>query len=133
MRVSLMEGGFAALVPDSPSLPLSALEEKCLMALDPYRCPLAPEEAERRGTLSEKERYYLGRYGYHLVLDRFAFHMTLSGPLPPSPEREGFLGALERYISPAAECGYWFDSLALCRQVAREEPFVCRHVARFGS
>lgn len=81
--VPVMMDGFVALVPASPNPALNALAETCVTELDDLRAPLSQADMERRrfGQLDTRGRELLERYGYPHVLERFRFHMTLSGPV----------------------------------------------------
>lgn len=81
--VPVMMDGFVALVPASPNPALNALAEACVSELDDLRAPLTQAEIERRrpGQMDARGRELLERYGYPHVLERFRFHMTLSGPV----------------------------------------------------
>jgi hypothetical protein len=96
-------GRFVALVPDSddPFGPEADLAAFCVVRLDRFRAPLNERERERRHVqgLDEEAEAYLILYGYPWVLDRFRFHMTLTGPLD-SGEREAVQAALAGLLAP---------------------------------
>lgn len=75
--------GFVALVPSARNPALDNLAALCVTELEALRAPLTPEELQRRRpeTLDARGRELLERYGYPRVLERFRFHMTLTGPL----------------------------------------------------
>ena len=71
-------------MPARPSPALAALAGVCVIGLDRFRAPPTPEEIARRGPRPDPvARAHLARWGYPWVLDRFRFHMTLTGALPP--------------------------------------------------
>lgn len=75
-------GPFLALVPSASCPPLDRLAAACVTELDGFRAPMEPDERERRAAgLGTVERAMLDRWGYPFVLDRFRFHLTLTGPL----------------------------------------------------
>lgn len=76
----LMEG-FVALVPATPNPALNALAQACVTELDDLRAPMTEAEIKKRRPeqLDARGRELLERFGYHLVLERFRFHMTLTG------------------------------------------------------
>lgn len=90
LRVATL-GGFVALVPDQPpeaasepaAAALSALEAAVVRGLDGFRAPLDAAEIARRrpDRLDARGREHLASWGYPHVLDRFRFHMTLTGQL----------------------------------------------------
>jgi len=76
-------GGFLALVPEQEPPALAALAEACVTRLDRFRAPPeADEVAQRRAAgLDAVEAAHLMRWGYPYVLERFRFHLTLTGPV----------------------------------------------------
>lgn len=76
-------GGFIALVPVEVPGELIALEAALVRGLDEFRAPLTEAEIARRrpDKLDAGARAHLARWGYPHVLDRFRFHMTLTGSL----------------------------------------------------
>lgn len=79
--VPVLMDGFVALVPVNPNPALNALAAACVTDLDDLRAPLTAEEVARRRPeqMDARGRELLERFGYHLVLERFRFHMTLTG------------------------------------------------------
>ncbi len=75
--------GFLALVADDPPAELATLANACATRLDHFRAPPDAGELARRrgGGLDPAAEANLLRWGYPWVLDRFRFHMTLTGPL----------------------------------------------------
>ncbi|WP_062011914.1 DUF1045 domain-containing protein [Aureimonas sp. AU4] len=73
--------GFFALVPAGAEPRLDALSADAVRRFAPFRAPLTPAEIERRrpSGLTERQRTYLGRWGYPYVFEEFRFHMTLTG------------------------------------------------------
>lgn len=63
--------------------PLASLQQRAMEVVDDLRAPLTTAEMARRQaeTLDERGRALLERWGYPHVLERFVFHMTLSGPV----------------------------------------------------
>ena len=77
-------GNFVALVaPDQ--LKVAGAHEAALEAFEPLRAPLDEAEIARRhpDRLDARGLALLDAYGYPHVLERFRFHMTLSGPVAP--------------------------------------------------
>jgi len=74
---------FLALTPSTPCPALDALAARCVTEFDPYRRAPSPGELARRraGGLDAVEEMNLLRWGYPYVLERFRFHVTLTGPL----------------------------------------------------
>jgi putative phosphonate metabolism protein len=94
-------GGFLALVPAEEPSGLAALAAACVAALDGFRAPSGPEELARRRAagLDPVEEANLVRWGYPWVLDRFRFHMTLTGPVPEA-DRAAVAAALAPLVAP---------------------------------
>ena len=90
-------GGFLALVPVAERPEIAALAAACVTRLDGFRAALPPEELARRRAagVDAVEEANLRRWGYPWVLDRFRFHMTLTGPVP-----EAARAAVEAALAP---------------------------------
>jgi hypothetical protein len=59
---------------------IDALARTCVLALDPLRATLSPAEFARRTRGQDALGVWLvQQHGYALVMDRFRFHMTLTG------------------------------------------------------
>lgn len=73
--------GFVAVVPATPNPALNALAQACVTELDELRAPPAADEIARRrpDRMDTRGRELFERFGYPLVLERFRFHMTLTG------------------------------------------------------
>lgn len=84
-------GRFLALVPEEPAAGIGRLAAACVEELDLFRAPpLEAEFARRRAAgLDAAEEANLRRWGYPHVMDRFQFHVTLTGPLAEAQEAEG--------------------------------------------
>lgn len=80
-------GGFLACTPVGHCAALHALADDCVRAFDAFRAP--PDAAElgkrRAAGLTADQETMLARWGYPHVLQRFRFHMTLTGPLAGVP------------------------------------------------
>lgn len=125
--------GFVALVPARQSPCVEAVAAVCVTELDDLRAPLTPQERERRrpARLDERGLELLALYGYPYVLERFRFHMTLSGPLDT-----GRSGELVARIAPdiarlnRAEAAM-LDRLCVFHEAAPGQPFMRIHDAPF--
>jgi len=93
-------GRFLALVPEDDAA-INALAAACVTELDPFRAPPSSAELQRRRAagLDAAEEANLLRWGYPYVLDRFRFHVTLSGPLDQGQE-ERVRAILDRHPPP---------------------------------
>jgi putative phosphonate metabolism protein len=79
-------GDFVALVPAAEPAGLRELAAACVRELDDLRAPLLEAERARRRTdlLDARGIELLELYGYPHVMERFRFHMTLTGPVDPA-------------------------------------------------
>ncbi|WMS44482.1 DUF1045 domain-containing protein [Acuticoccus sp. MNP-M23] len=73
---------FIALVA-ADNAPLASLSEAALHAFEPFRAPLTAEDRARRQPerMDDRGRALLDTWGYNFVMERYVFHMTLSGPV----------------------------------------------------
>jgi putative phosphonate metabolism protein len=121
-------GGFLALVLSGPSPRMDRLAADCVRSFDVYRALPDPTELARRRArgLDPIEEANLRAWGYPYVLDRFRFHLTLTGQLADSRQVKAQLAA-----DTAAFCKepLKVDALAVFEQPAEGEPF--RLTARF--
>lgn len=83
LRLQPIGRRFLALTPSAPCPALDVLAARCVTEFDPYRREPSPDEIVRRraGGLDPVEEMNLQRWGYPYVLERFRFHVTLTGPL----------------------------------------------------
>ncbi|BBK37085.1 hypothetical protein STAQ_21630 [Allostella sp. ATCC 35155] len=117
-------GRFLALVPEAPSPTLAAVAAACVTGLDALRAPPTAAELERRrrATLDPRQEQLLARWGYPYLLDRFGFHLTLTGPLAED-ERTLVRAALAPLVAPFCRAPLPFADLALFAEPAPGEPF----------
>jgi hypothetical protein len=103
--------------------PLCEAEREVLEAFDPLRAPLTPQERARRNpeALDRRGVELLDRWGYPHVLDRFRFHMTLSGPASPDAV-DGILAAARDHFSPLLDGPHTLH-YALFREETAGGPF----------
>lgn len=111
-------GGFVALLPEGDPAALDALAAEAVRALDPLRArPEAAEIEKRRAAgLDPREEALLLRWGYPYVMERFRFHVTLSGPLPESgagAEARAVEAALGPWLGPLLPRPFVLDALSL--------------------
>jgi putative phosphonate metabolism protein len=100
MQATLL-GDFVALVPAIASHDLMALAAVCVASLDDLRTPLSEADLARRRIeeLDAREQELLHLYGYPYVLERFRFHLTLSGPVAPATAQR----VLQAVAAPVAQ------------------------------
>lgn len=106
--------GFVALVPTVPSAQLQTLAGDCVTELDWLRAPLGPGDRERRHIEPDDARgnELFERYGYPHVLERFRFHMTLTGPVDATLARQ-LVAQLARPVALLNEQPLVLDRLCL--------------------
>lgn len=117
-------GRFLALVPAGDPASIDAMAAAVVTAMEPARRPLSPTDRARRlkSPLGPRELELLDRFGYPYVLDRFSFHMTLTGPQEP-----GFLDrgrpAIEKLLADILDRPAPVTDLTLYTQADRDLPF----------
>jgi hypothetical protein len=139
LKVTLLDG-FLALQPGaaggSPGnearAAIDAVASACVRGLQQLAAPLAEEEVQRRraGGLTAEEDALMLRWGYPYVLERFHFHLSLTGLLrDAAPVAAAALHeAAVRWFAPLPPCR--FDSIALFAEPAPGADFVLlEHVA----
>lgn len=118
-------GAFVALIPESSPPALQTLAAACVSDLDDLRAPMQEDERLRRGSkdLDERALELLRTYGYPHVMERFRFHLTLTGPID---------GAVAQHIRSAlapelarlnAQAPLWLDRLCLFVEKTPGAPF----------
>ncbi len=108
------ERAFVALVPHDEVRALGALAANTVRDLDGFRA--SPSEADlarrRSAGLSARQEANLVRWGYPWVIEDFAVHMTLTGPLPAATA-EAVLNALTPAIAELTGQPVDVDALSL--------------------
>lgn len=107
-------GSFLALVPDGDADDLRSLASDTVKSFEGFRAPLTEAElAKRRAKgLSAVEDALLLKWGYPHVMDKFRFHMTLSGRLE-KPLRDEVTETLEKHLDEIALSPFTIDALSL--------------------
>jgi hypothetical protein len=122
-------GNFLALVPGGeagPCAPVDRVAEHLVRGLDGMAAPLPPAELERRRAagLTPEEDALLLRWGYPFVLNRFRFHLSLTGALRGADAAT--VDAIEKaalaMFGPLPDCP--FDAVALFAEPERGADFV---------
>lgn len=123
--------GYLALAPAAPPGELDTLAARCVRELDTVRQPMTPEERARRRPelLDDRGRELLDRWGYPHVLERFRFHMTLTGPLQAARAEAMAAALAEQLASLHREEPPVLDRLCLFHEPAPGEPFMRVHDA----
>lgn len=118
-------GDFVALVPAVATDALMMLAAACVTGLDDLRAPLSEADLARRHIehLSVREQALLQLYGYPYVLERFKFHLTLSGPVTPHAAQR----VQQAVVAPVAQLNeaapLVLDRLCLFVESAPGQPF----------
>lgn len=117
--------GFLALVEAERSPALQAFCDACVEALDAHRAPPSEAEIARRRPerLTERQRAYLQRWGYHYVFDEWWFHVTLTRRLS-AEERTAVQPALAAHLGDAPALPRRVTELCLFTQAAPGAPFL---------
>lgn len=117
--VPVFMDGFVALVPAQRHPGVDALAALCVTALDDLRAPLTADEIARRNPdrLDERGRQLLAEFGYPHVLERFRFHLTLSGPVDATTA-----GRLVAHVAPRVARLHTDEAPVLDRLCIFEEP-----------
>ena len=107
-------GRFLALTLPGATDAVNALAAACVTRLDDFRAPAGADELARRRAagLSPDEDANLVRWGYPYVLDRFRFHVTLTGRLTRE-DADAVAGMLEDWLMPLVPGVARIDDIAL--------------------
>jgi len=129
-------GSFLALCPDGDLGAINAVARACVTGLHPLAAPLSSDELARRrrkGSLSEQEDALLVRWGYPYVLERYRFHLTLTGELNrvAGETVQRFERAAQHIFAGLPACR--FDSLALYVEPMPGADFVLLERMGFGA
>lgn len=133
LKIDLL-GGFFALVPVSPIPALRGLAAQIVEEFDGFRAPMNTQERQRRleSPLDEVETAHLVQWGYPYVLDRFRFHMTLTGRVPEQ-DRARTKARLQTVFQDHLSEDYRIDNLSLFVQEHDRGDFIVRaHFALKG-
>lgn len=124
MQAALL-GNFVALIPTVIPADLMALGATCVTTLDDVRAPLTESDLARRRVdlLDAREQELLHQYGYPHVLERFRFHLTLSGPVTPSTGQRLLRAAGDPVARLNAQTPLVLERLCLFVEPAPGQPF----------
>jgi putative phosphonate metabolism protein len=121
--------GFLALTPSQPSAALAALAAACVTELDDLRAPPTAADIARRNpdALDARGRQLLAEYGYPHVLERFRFHMTLSGQIDSGTAQQWIAHLTPRVAALNATHPLILDRLCLFCETRPGSPFTRIH------
>ncbi|WP_395055885.1 DUF1045 domain-containing protein [Polaromonas sp.] len=118
-------GNFVALVPEAAPAGLHTLATACVAGLDDLRAPLSEADLARRRSagLDAREAELLALYGYPYVLERFRFHMTLTGPVDDAMAQRVRLATAANLAALNAQAPLALDRLCLFVEHDSGAPF----------
>ncbi|MEM8878935.1 MAG: DUF1045 domain-containing protein [Pseudomonadota bacterium] len=122
--------GFLAFAAPGADMSLTSTAAACVTELDSFRASASEGElAKRRAAgLNETEEANLAQWGYPYVLDRFRFHMTVTGALD-KPDRDEAKRVAEEHFADATAGTATLTALSVLKQTVLNTPF--REIARF--
>jgi putative phosphonate metabolism protein len=117
--------GFLALVPATRSPDLQDLADQCVVEFDEFRRPAGEEELARRrkAGLSPRQDELLMRWGYPYVLEEWRFHLTLTGRIAETAERNAVMNVLRQRFNGLLDRPLPVRDLCVFRQSAPDRPF----------
>ncbi len=117
---------FLALMPDAAVPGLELFAQSCMTELDGLRAPMSEAEIQKRQPhkLDARGRELLALYGYPHVLERFRFHMTLTGPVTTLEARLVTLALAPDVSRLNAASPLVLDRLCIFREDAPGLPFL---------
>jgi hypothetical protein len=122
--------GFLALCLVQDCQKMQDLAASCVMELDGHRLAEAAEKQTARAAgRPARQRDYIFRWGYPLVLEEFRFHMTLTDKLAENPLQP----AAEQYFALAAALPRLVEGLAVYVEDRKGAPFRLAQRLPFGS
>lgn len=130
LEVALLDD-FLALVPTRPDASLRSAADACVTQLHAFAEPLPPSELQRRRAagLTPEEDALLLRWGYPYVMDRFRFHMSLTGSLRDvEPDIVAALQtAARQHFAPmlASAAPLRFEAVSLFAEPSSGADFMC--------
>ncbi len=115
------------LCPEKNTQELLDLEEYCVRTFDKFRAPLTKLELARKRAeiLDVGEKENLDKWGYPYVLDRFHFHMSLTGRMNNGPEKRVIRSILARNFSTVLGKPVMFDAISIFVEPFPGHPFFC--------
>lgn len=117
-------GRFLAITLSHPSAELSDLAAACVREFDRFRALQTQQELSRRlkGSLSDREREHVQRWGYPYVFDTWKFHMSLTGSLPAA-ELPRFQKILTERFASVCDSPMLVDSICIFHEASPGSPF----------
>ncbi len=130
-------GKFLALIPAGPDPRVASVERDCVMHFDDFRAaPDAAELARRlHMSLDQVEHALLRRWGYPYVLERYRFHLSLTGSLEgiASDIQEIIAEAARAHFAAALDVALYFDAISIFKEPGPGENFLLWRRVRLGN
>lgn len=125
LRVTVLSD-FVALVPDGQPVGLQELSAACVRELDDLRAPLGEADRARRRVdlLDARGVELLDLYGYPHVMERFRFHMTLTGSVDAATAQTVIHAVAPQVARLNAGTPLSLDRLCLFVERAPGDPFL---------
>lgn len=124
---------FVALVPSQADPRINRIADDCTMQFDNFRAlPSEAEMARRlREPLDKLSLKLLATWGYPHVLQRYQFHLSLTGSLNAYPQKmtTDVMQAAQDVFAPLREVALPFDAVCVYRQTGANERFKLIHRA----
>jgi hypothetical protein len=128
---------FIALVPSRDDARINRIADACTTQFDHFRAPLSDAEMTRRlrEPLDAVSLHLLASWGYPHVLERYRFHISLTGSLNAYPRKtaEDALQAAREVFEPISVVALHFDAICVFRQRSNHERFSLIHRAALAS
>lgn len=128
---------FVALVPSQADPRINRIADECTMQFDSFRAlPSEAEIARRlREPLDKISLELLATWGYPHVLQRYQFHISLTGSLSAYPPQitTDVMQAARDFFSPLSGVAMPFDAVCVFRQNKADERFKLIHRAAMTS
>ena len=128
---------FLALVPCAPEPRLTQIEREVVTQFDAFRAALTDAELaqRRRARLDSVEEELLLRFGYPYVLQRFRFHLSLTGSLAGIDEdiRIRVAADARKHFEPALSVPLAFDALCVFEEPECGADFRLLNRVSFGA
>jgi hypothetical protein len=128
---------FIALIPSRDDPRINRIADACTTQFDHFRAPLSDAEMTRRlrEPLDAISLRLLASWGYPHVLERYQFHISLTGSLNHYPQETSgvVLQAAREVFAPIAGIALKFDAICVFRKRSSDERFALIHRAALAS
>lgn len=122
---------FVALTLSRPEARVNAIADACTVEFDHFRAPPSAHDMARRlrEPLDGEQRALLALWGYPHVLERYCFHISLTGDLSGMPDylREAAFQAIQERFNALLNAPLPFDALCVFCQDSPSANFRLTH------